>query len=155
MNNHLIRLLKQDFAQDVEWEEVINLIKADSAQERDKLVRENTELKAHINVLREAALKLVSVMIDNKPRFDIIEQDKALDRLMKVTYDTPAQNINDDVVIFDKKSLQAHDDEVIEKCARAAEPEDSYQDDWFKAKVRASEQIRALKTEVSKLACQP
>lgn len=40
---------------------------------------------------------------------------------------------------------------TIERCATAAGPEDSYQDDWFKAKCRAVEQIRALPTGQIKL----
>ena len=33
---------------------------------------------------------------------------------------------------------------TIERCATAARPEDSYQDDWFRAKCNAVGQIRAL-----------
>ena len=42
---------------------------------------------------------------------------------------------------------------TIERCATAtaAGPEDSYQDDWFKAKCKAVEQIHALPTGVIKL----
>ena len=40
---------------------------------------------------------------------------------------------------------------TIERCATAAGPEDSYQDDWFKAKCKAVEQIRALPTGQIKL----
>lgn len=40
---------------------------------------------------------------------------------------------------------------TIERCATAAGPEDSYQDDWFKAKCKAVEQIRALPTDQIKL----
>ncbi len=35
---------------------------------------------------------------------------------------------------------------TIERCATAARPEDSYQDDWFRAKCNAIEQIRTLPT---------
>ena len=67
------------------------------------------ELEANSERLRKAAEKLVAVMVDALPRFDIIEQGRALDRLMKVMYDTPAQ------------SLQAHDDELLEQCAQLCE----------------------------------
>ena len=40
---------------------------------------------------------------------------------------------------------------TIERCATAAGPEDSYQDDWFKAKCKAVEQIRTLPTGQIKL----
>ena len=40
---------------------------------------------------------------------------------------------------------------TIERCAVAAGPEDSYQDDWFKAKCKSVEQIRALPTGQIKL----
>jgi len=40
---------------------------------------------------------------------------------------------------------------TIERCATAAKPEDSYQDDWFRAKCNAVGQIRALPTGQIKL----
>ena len=40
---------------------------------------------------------------------------------------------------------------TLERCATAAGPEDSYQDDWFKAKCKAVGQIRALPTGQIKL----
>ena len=71
----------------------------------DALEGEVAELKANSERLRKAAEKLVAVMVDALPRFDIIEQGRALDQLMKVMYDTPAE------------SLQAHDAETIKRYA--------------------------------------
>ena len=41
--------------------------------------------------------------------------------IVELLASTPAQNIITDVEIFDKKSLQDHDDEVIERCAVVAD----------------------------------
>ena len=78
---------------------------AEANKRMAELEGEVAELKANSERLRKAAEKLVAVMVDALPRFDIIEQGRALDQLMKVMYDTPAE------------SLQAHDAETIKRYA--------------------------------------
>lgn len=76
--------------------------KADSESILQEQQNTIAELKAHINVLREA---LEKAMNDDAGWYS-----KARQALSS----TPAQHINDDMRIFTKDSLQAHDDEVIE-----------------------------------------
>ena len=93
-------------------------------------------LESHINELRDA-LEVAKPYVST---FDLLAVEHALTK-------TPAQNINDDVVIFDKKSLQAHDDEVIERCAKVCENNDGSWADyiWNDAVDNCARQIRALK----------
>ena len=112
--------------------------------ERDKLVTElqatNSELSASINVLREAlewALECVDVggwieSGDMKPAVDAYRKASA------VLASTPAQHINNDVLFFTKDSLQAHDNEVIERCAKVAM-------DWDITGIAIADAIRSLK----------
>ena len=86
------------------------------------------ELQSHINVLREALENLIDYVEAAEPNCTLIEKVKT--SIIK----TPAQHINDDMVIFDKKSLQAHDDEVLELAAKVCEGVST-----------SSEVIRALK----------
>ena len=129
--------------------EAWQVAKADSEQEIAMLIvrvgdvtqayqEKVNELQAHINDLREAFRKIRSCYGDGYEVDNIARQ--ALSK-------TPAQHINDDVVIFDKKSLQEHDNEVIEKCANVCENNDGSWADyiWNEAVNNCARQIRALK----------
>ena len=107
-----------------EWHDLICV--ADSEQEI-------AELKAHINDLREA-LERINDGAKGIAMSYIHKQCK--EALLK----TPAQHINNDVLIFTKDSLQEHDNEVIEKCAKVVDESYAFDSDGF------SKEIRTLKT---------
>lgn len=114
----------------------------------------NEELQAHINVLREA------LEIARDYQFDAVNQfhndfagykdekheqyDYDLKLVENALASTPAQHINDDMRIFTKDSLQAHDDEVIERCANVCENMDS---DGYSTieQLDCAKSVRALK----------
>jgi hypothetical protein len=103
-------------AMQLTWE-VWQAAKADS--ESNLKGQQNTiaELKARINVLREA-LSAIRVWCE-QPDTDL--EDSIGKLACEALALTLAQHINDDMRIFSKYSLQAHDDEVIERCAVAME----------------------------------
>ena len=93
-------------------------------KEHEYLQRMN-ELQANINVLREA--------------LEWIDRDYGTIGIHSIVTSalskTPAQHINNDVLIFTKDSLQAHDNDLIEKCAIVC---DGYTHGaWFADKIRA------------------
>lgn len=87
--------------------------------ETDKRI---VELEAHINVLREALglCNFDASVFDKEVRFEYQE------KVRKARKSTPAQ------------SLQAHDDEVIERCAKVAM-------DWDITGIAIADAIRTLK----------
>ena len=122
---------------------------ARDSEEYNAMRMVNIELQAHINVFREAlrlenfaadswanafynAFQYIKNLRNGLSDFDLViynlnlcEKDCQLNwnkaDAIKILSSTPAQHINDDVVIFDKKSLVQHDDEVIERCAVIAD----------------------------------
>ena len=83
-----------------------------SANRRFEIAEQlNFEQKAHINELRG---DLEYIKRHNKEGVINYRIEQALAA-------TPAQYINNDVQIFDKKSLARHDDETIERCAKVVE----------------------------------
>ena len=95
-----------------------------------ELQAKNSELSASINDLREAL----------EENHYCNSSDKAINLYNAAISKTPAQHINDDVLIFTKDSLQEHDNEVIEKCAKVVDESYAFDSDGF------SKEIRALKT---------
>lgn len=94
-----------------------------------------TELQAHINDLRE----WLGYLGHECKRHGITVTVKGKS-FTEALASTPAQHINNDVLIFTKDSLQEHDNEVIEKCAKVCD--DLSMNDG----ITCAEEIRALKT---------
>ena len=77
--------------------------------DKDRLI---ASLKLNINDLREALEEITNTDPDEGTQWFHSKAEQALAI-------TPAQHINDDVIIFTKDSLQEHDNEVIEMVASA------------------------------------
>ena len=98
-----------------------------------------SELQASNKKLREALENLIIVTKHLKPC------EETLNVAEQTLSATPAQHTNDDMRIFTQDSLQAHDDEVIERCAKVCEGEKLSSVDGYESVMYAVEAIRALK----------
>lgn len=121
------------------------------------------ELEAEVMLLREIIEKLWVIIDDIDTYSDMAKADDKLYRSLveRRQKDRWGTRINCDgyklefPTQFTPTALNELIEKVekltIERCATAARPEDSYQDDWFRAKCNAVGQIRALPTGQIKL----
>lgn len=113
--------------------------KADSAQEHskcvDKLVKENSELKAIIEMGND-----VEAMEITQLKAHINELREALERINHAAKGIAMSYIHtqckEALAKTPAQSLQAHDDEVIERCAKVCENSDRHRGEYFATKIR-------------------
>ena len=81
-----------------------------------ELQAQNIELSASINVLREALMDIskTNASTHGTTQMMLAHCIKSANEVLAAT---PAQHTNDDMRIFSKYSLQAHDDKVIDRVA--------------------------------------
>lgn len=102
----------------------------------NKLEHKNYELQAHINVLREALKRIAQNKYSGLSTASLPPIDQRALWAEQALAQTPAQ------------SLQAFENDVIERCAKVCENNElSWADtDWNNAVNNSAKQIRALKS---------